>query len=265
MPPLPLRLERGLRLMDYVAFAHKVLKDQAGNNVKMASIHLAQVAHVNYAWEHGMGALINAPMAHAKTTYFAVGMPLYLLGLNPSSRIQVICATDPLARDRVTAIRGYIEEDDDYRRVFPAVRPSKLDKLQARKAAWSRNRIMVARPGHATDASIIAAGIMGSGVGTRADYQIYDDPIDQKNSRSEIGRKDIADKFKTTWMTRLEPTARWLMISTPYHQDDLNHELRKNPRVCTLIIAVSLDFKFMDYKVINAPDDQHPLMQFRKK
>lgn len=246
----------------YIGFAHAVLKDKNGGHAKMASMHIAWIAHISYAWEREMGALINAPMGHGKTSLVAVGLPLFEMGSDVNTRIKIVSATDQTARDRTGAIRSYIDEDPDYRRLYPHVRPSKQDAAQQRRRQWAGHKLFIQRTAPLTDATLEAKGILSSGVGGRASLLIFDDPVDEKNSRSEIGRLAVLDKFEKEWMTRLEPTGRWAMISTPYHHQDLNAHLRRNPRVCVLVQAISADYRSIEYQVFNAPDRDHPLMRF---
>lgn len=91
-----------------------------------------------------------------------------------------------------------------------------------------------------------------------SDFMVIDDPVDEKNSQSDVTRRRVLNQFEKIWMTRLTPKARWIMISTPYHHDDLNAHLRKNPDVCVLEQAISEDFGSVDFKVYNT-DTDHPL------
>jgi hypothetical protein len=132
--------------VDYVQFCHTVLKDieHGGRPITLAAIHLSWIAHIAYCWARDRDALILAPMGHGKSSDIAVGLPAYLLGVNPNNRIKILSANDDLAKDRVGLVRTYIEDDADYRRVFPHVQP-------ARKDAWTKSKLYVARTGRGTD------------------------------------------------------------------------------------------------------------------
>lgn len=246
---------------DFVAFCHHVGKDKDGSKIVLSALHLSWIAHIQYCWERDLGALINAPMAHGKSQIVAILLPLYEVNLDVNCRLKIVSATDNLARDRVSAIRSYIDEDVDFREICPHVRPSRIDQA-ARKTMWARHKLFLQRTGRSPDASIEAKGLLSSGVGGRADRLIFDDPVDEKNSRSEIGRAAVKDAYEKIWMTRLEPTGRWAMISTPYHHQDLNYDLRQNQRVCVLEEAISADYAKIDFRVLNCPDRDHPLLRF---
>lgn len=249
-------------LVDFVAFASAILKDESRRPLRLAAPHLSWILHIGYCWERELGALINAPMGHGKTTLFSVGFPLYLLGQDTNRRIKLISATDPLAADRVAGVRDYIDGDADFRTACSHVRPSMLDRVQARRG-WARHKLHLHRTGRSIEASLEARGILSTGVGGRCEYVGFDDPVDERNAASEVMRKRVIDAFDKLWMTRLEPWGRWWMISTPWHQDDLNHHLRRKPTVCTLIERVSDDYAHLDFEIVNAVDDRHPLMRWR--
>lgn len=252
----------GLVNRDFPVFAHQILKDKDGRLIRLSALHLSWIAHIQYCHERDLGAVINAPMAHGKSQIVAIGIPLFEINRDPNLRIKIISATDTLARDRVAAIRGYIDEDVDFREACPHVRPSRLDKEASRKTMWARHKLFVQRQSRSPDATIEAKGLLSSGVGGRADLLIFDDPVDEKNSRSEVGRSAVLDSYEKIWMTRLEPTGRWIMISTPYHHQDLNYHLRQNQRVCVLEQAISGDYAKIAFQVLNAPDSGHPLFKY---
>lgn len=243
---------------DFVSFCQRVLKDieHGGRRLVLAEIHIAIAMHIDYAWARNMDALINAPMGHGKSTIVGVGLPAYLLGKNPSNRIKIISATDPLARDRVNLIRQYIRHDPDYRAVFPNVKPANQDM-------WTQSKLYVARQGMSPDASLESRGVLATGVGGRCDYLLFDDPEDQRNSRSSIKREAVRAAYTSTWKTRLEPWGRMAMIGTPYHMDGLNFYVRSRETTCTLSMAIDDGYAGVDFEVLNAPDDQHPLMLMR--
>lgn len=246
---------------NFLTFAEAVGKDDNGRRIRMAPVQVSLVAHVQYCWARNKGALINIMLAHGKSTVIAVLLPLHILNENVNNRIKIVSATDELARDRVGAIRGYMDDDADFRECCPHVRPSRIDAaVQTRKLMWARHKLYIQRPGRSPDASIEAKGVLASGVGGRASHILFDDPVDEKNSQSEVMRKRVKNAYEKIWMGRLESKGRWAMISTPYHHEDLNADLRKNSEVCTLVESISDDFNRIDFKVFNAPDRDHPLM-----
>lgn len=244
---------------DFVEFAQTILRDDTGNRITLAPIHIAWIAHAQYSWARGKGCVINAMMAHGKTQIVGVGMPLHALSQDPNIRIKIISATDDLAADRVTGIRSIIDNSPEFRAYCPHVRPSRKDReAVSAKKMWARKKFFLQRSGQSLDASVEGYGILSSGVGGRADLEVLDDPVDEKNSQSEVTRKRVLNQFEKIWMTRLSPRSRWIMISTPYHHDDLNAHVRRNPDVCVLEQAISEDFGSVDFKVYNT-DTDHPL------
>lgn len=244
---------------DFIAFAQTVMRDDTGNPIVLAPMQIAWIAHAHYAWERNKGCVINGPMGHGKSVLVGVGMPLHALSQDTNIRAKVISATDDLAADRVTGIRSIIDNSPEFRAYCPHVRASKKDReAVSAKKMWARKKFFLQRSGQSLDASVEGYGILSSGVGGRVDLMVLDDPVDEKNSQSEVTRRRVLNQFEKIWMTRLTAKSRWIMISTPYHHDDLNAHLRRNPDVCVLEQAVSEDFGSIDFRVINA-DTDHPL------
>ena len=242
---------------DFAVFCQRVLKDirYGGQPIQLALIQLSWIAHINYCWDRNLDALILAPMGHGKSTIVAVGLPLYLLGTNPNCRVKIISATDNLAKDRVGMIRQYIVSDNDYREVFPNAQP-------AHSEMWTQGKIYLKRDGRSPDASLESKGVLATGAGGRCDVLILDDPSDRKNSYSDTTRRSVIDSYNLTWRTRLEPWGRTVMIATPYHREDLIHAMKDRNSTCTLTQSVSADYAGVDFNITNAPDDNHPLLNF---
>lgn len=109
---------------DYRHFAQYVIKDESsGKGITLAEIHLKWLEHITYAWSNGLHAVILAPYGSGKTSNIAVGIPLFLFGQDPSLRIILVSANDSIARERLVLVRQYIDNSEEYREVFPHVKP----------------------------------------------------------------------------------------------------------------------------------------------
>jgi len=58
---------------------------------------------------------------------------------------------------------------------------------------------------------------------------ICDDVVDVKAIHSKVQRDRAAEDFFNNLLNLLEPTGRFWALSTPWHADDLNARLKKNP------------------------------------
>lgn len=238
---------------DFAVYVEMVCRDNLGRAIRLAPIHRAWIRHVNYCWDRGLRALIMAPFGHGKSSSLAIPLCSWLMGRDISSRIKIICNDDPSAAARVGAARRTIDSPA-FRQVFPEVR---------RGDRWTEHQLFLKRAGYSTiDPTLHARGVFTTGIGSRADYLILDDVVDQKNSRDPAQRKRVLDIVEGTWLHRLEPTGRVLGIGTAWHQGDAHHILMERPGWCTLIHRVSLDCTRIEQEVIGARDGQYPTVEF---
>lgn len=169
-------------------------------------------------------AVLVAPVEHAKTQQIAVAKALHLIGQDPSRRGAIISNTAKMARKSLNGIRTHIEENTRVHEVFPDLKPS-----QREGDPWGQQQITVQRGTIANDPTLQAVGAFGDIVGSRLDFIIVDDILDFENTRTEEQRKKLIEWFYTTVDTRLTDGGVVYVIGTPWHPEDLLHELVKNP------------------------------------
>lgn len=229
---------------DINAFCEFVIKDAAGDRIRQAAIHRSWHEFIARAKKAGKHALIVAPWGHGKSVQIVISLALFELGRNPNLRVKIVSCDDDLAAGRVQTIKAYIEEDADYRAVFPNVLPQ-------RKAEWTKHSIIVERSAPMPDPSVAAKGILGSAIGGRCDLLLVDDPHNLKTGVLEpSSRESVKEAFKI-WLSRLEPGAMCIYIATVWHEEDLTHELIGNPQFACLIQAVSDDYSSIVGRTVN--------------
>jgi len=216
-----------------------VLRDShTGDPISLSEQHEEWIDHL-YEYmnsEYNIGVL--ALFGSGKSSLMVIGLALYLIGLNRNYRIGIVCNSDENATKRVQAIGGYITRDKRYQEVFPEV-------VRAKGEQWSQHKIVVERDIIAPEGSIEACAIDSTGIGSRYDILIFDDPVDQKDSMSEAVRKSRIEKVSNTWFSRLEPGGKCVWIATRWHKHDATHEqlMRSNWRF--LVQGVSEDFSYL--------------------
>lgn len=192
---------------DYRHFAEYVMKDESsGSNIKLAPLHIKWIEHIYYAWSHGLHACILAPFGSGKTSHISVGVPLFLLGNNPSLRIIIVSSNDSIAGERLVLIRQYIENSEEYHELFPHI---KADT----DVGWTKHELFLKRPTMSKDPSLSARGATSSGIGKRADIIILDDINDAKNTIHQPKMRDVIwGNFTGVYLSRLEPGGKVLGI-----------------------------------------------------
>jgi hypothetical protein len=164
-----------------------------------------------------------APVGHGKTQC-AVARVLFLLGKNPNRRMALISDTERQATKILRQVRSYIESSRELKEVFPDLKPSMRPG-----DPWTNLELTVNRTALSKDPSIQALGIGGPINGSRIDDMILDDVVSFASSRTAGQREKIRDWFDTTAITRLTENATISVIGTPWHYEDLLHELERRP------------------------------------
>lgn len=232
---------------DFSAFAPLVARDDKGDPIVYAPMHLAWVRHLSYCWSRGLHCAILAHFGSGKSSGFAVPLMAWLVGRDPNVRIKYVSHSDDLASRAIAGAKDLIQSPI-YRAIFPHVRVGRK---------WTDHEAFVRRTGSALDPTLHAKGVDSKGVGGRADVVMFDDVVDEKNAESEDQRTKVKNRVHRTWMSRLaDPQAsRVLWIATPWHVDDATMELQTMARWCTLIQRVNDDCSALDQEVVGAEMD----------
>lgn len=218
------------------AFIEFALRNEAtGQILRNAPFHWEWHQH----FDENPFAVLVSPVEHGKSQQVAVGRVLWRLGQDTSRTIALIQGTSKMAEKTLSQIRAHIERNARLREVFPGLRPS-----TNRGAPWTQSQITVERSIVARDPSIQARGVFGDVVGSRLSDIVLDDVLTFENTRTEEQRKKLIEWFDTTVFTRLLPNGVIWAIGTPWHPEDLLHELEKRPA-----------FKGLRYSAVYNPDD----------
>lgn len=219
-------------------FAEYVGKDSKGRGIVQSDIHKEIQWHIDECKRRKLeNCGILAPWGHGKTEQVLFRV-LDEIGKDPNIRIQIICNTDDNSTARVSSLAKYIEEDPEYRKVYPHAKPS-----PNKKDDWGKHKLTVERTSRAKDGTVEAWGITTSGTGSRADLQIFDDPVDLRNAvLNPALREQVKESLRNVWFSRLVPGGMRIYIATLWHTDDATSELLKNPEWKWLVMKVSEDF-----------------------
>jgi len=253
-------------------FTEQFLKDEKGVPVKNHIIHEIWHEHIQWCRDHGKYAGIIAPMGLGKTENVIVSMTLYYLAEDQNYRIKIICNSNDNAKDRVTSIKKYVEQDTDYQALAPEVKPAyksayfnrKLGKMvhSNMKDEWQKHQFSIERASKSKDASVEAWGIMSSGLGGRADIMIFDDIVDMGNTLlNPAEQPKVKQMFSGTWLSRIEPSGFAIYVATPWTDTDNTAETIDNPQwsFCMMAVTDSLEGIEVKFKHI---DHTHPCYEY---
>lgn len=226
-------IDRAL-LADWVAvrdpnlFIESAFDDPSGQPLRQGQVHRDLQAFLS-AHQH---ALVELPRDHGKSTQLCARV-VWELARDPSLRIKIVCANEALAAERGRFIRTTIEQNKVVQLFFTKLHPA---------TPWSDTRFTIQRPANVLGPSVLAVGVGGGSTGTRADLLICDDIVDVKAMHSRTERERVKNHFRDNLMNLLEPHGRFWGLCTPWHRDDLNAELKRNPAFAHFRRAVGPDF-----------------------
>jgi predicted phage terminase large subunit-like protein len=201
--------------IDPAAFAAFAITDRAGRPLRPASVHRELQAFLSARPR----ALVELPRDHGKSVQVCIRI-LWELGRNPGLRVRVVCASEALAVERGRFIRDAIAHNPRLRLVFPHLRPG---------VPWEAVRFTVRRAGQVLGPTVASIGVGAATTGARADLLVCDDVVDVRAIRSRAERDRVATWFHENLVNLLEPEGRLWCLFTPWHADDLNARLKRNP------------------------------------
>jgi len=169
---------------------------------------------------------ILAPRDHGKTEQITIGRACWEIGKNPNMRIKLATESEDLAMKIMSRISATLIKNKRYKEVFPIIMPSDI-------GSWTKYHLTVDRQEDHKDPSIEAAGIMTSSTGGRADLIIFDDITGYRNTiQFPRMRKQVKEAVYNNWLNMLHgPKARWYLVGTPWHVDDVIWEIKNNDAV----------------------------------
>ncbi|MFA6168719.1 MAG: hypothetical protein WC700_19000 [Gemmatimonadaceae bacterium] len=237
---------------DPVKYAEMILRDEVGARIRMAVLHEAIYAHIEYCRSHNLHAMVLVPFGMGKSV-LSVARLTYDIGRDHNIRAKLVCGIEADAEKRLGMAKTIILSNA-YRTVFPNVRPN-TDKK------WTGGEIFIERTASMSmEPTLEARAILGEGVGVRADEILFDDVVTLKNAVLEpANRNKVIDVVHGVWMYRLEqPRGFAIWLATPYHEQDCTNYIfvkakRARGKWCVLRIPISKDCSRMRCEVYNAP------------
>jgi predicted phage terminase large subunit-like protein len=203
--------------------------DSTGRSIRQASVHFDLQRFLS---THPK-ALIELPRDHGKSFQVCCRI-VWELGRDPSLRVKVVCATGAIATERVRFIRDAIANNPRVRAVFPKLVPGEQ---------WAANAFTVERPAECIGPSVSGYGLGAGSTGTRADLLVCDDVVDVRSLFGAAERVRAVEYFENNLLNLLEPEGRCWGLFTPWHPEDMNMRLKKNPnfRIFRRAIGANLE------------------------
>lgn len=210
-----------LGLADYATFLEQIL----GYNSGGAGLPKHQESWADFLQDNDF-ALLVSPACHGKTIVGAIGMTPWELARDRQCRIGIMCGGDNLAEDIMSEIKGHLEENERLINLYGKFKPDKPSK-------WNKAEVRVEGGGLALrqkDSSIFVGSHKANWKGKRLDRIFGDDIVTPHNSDTYDKCRQVIEWFWETANTRLEPWGKIKLVGTPENENDLYHDLMRNPR-----------------------------------
>ena len=166
--------------------------------------------------------LLNVPPRHAKTTIFAVWVPIWLLARNRDEQIILVSKTNRFAKDQAAQIAYNLRYNKKLTDAFGRFAPSN----EKGDIPWrpSQGELMVVgrtRESGSGQFSIISVGVAGQIMGREATVLILDDITDPQVARSETQREEEKNWLEEQVFNRIQPGGRAAVIGQRVHFLDI--------------------------------------------
>lgn len=168
--------------------------------------------------------IISMPPQHGKSEGSSRGLPAFLLGLNPDTKIAICSYAAALSQGFNRAVQRGMSSPQ-YQAVFPESRINNLRQRSAGNVQCNANVTEVI--GH--DGFVKAVGRGGPLTGVPVDVAILDDVYkDFAEANSETVRSAAWDWYVSVVKTRLHKDSREIIVFTRWHEDDIIGRIEKS-------------------------------------
>jgi predicted phage terminase large subunit-like protein len=171
--------------------------------------------------------LLSTPPQHGKSTTITETLPSWYLGNNPMNHVIEISF------------------NDDFAKKFCRRNNEKIKRFGQELFGITIGYPDTANEFYLTNGvgSMISRGVMSGIVGNPADLLLIDDPIkNRQEADSPTTRENILDEFLNSYLSRLSPGAKVIIIMTRWHKEDLyGYLLAQNINVKALNFPVECE------------------------
>jgi predicted phage terminase large subunit-like protein len=177
---------------------------------QLRSFHVEQIIHQESAKE----TLSLAPRGYGKSTILTVARSVFEILRNPNIRILIASKTALQAEVFLREIKAHLQNNHELVMTFgPQVGSEK----------WDNREITVAgRTEKLRESTVTTLGVGGPVASRHYDLIIGDDLVDDRNSRTEVGRDHVKTwYYKSLLPTVVDATSRVHLVGTLYHPLDL--------------------------------------------
>jgi hypothetical protein len=188
---------------------------------------------------------------------------VFEIGRNNQLRTVTISGDETAACDSVSLCRQIVLSAS-FKKIFPEARPDYQRSRNAQliksegsvrdERGWRRDGWFLQAAGQRKDPTMAAVAAMPKREDIRADMLLADDIVTERIANSAADRKAVERAFWNTWLEGRLSNGGWCCyLQNMRVKGDLAHQLRDDPRFCSLWIGVTEDCEHLFVRVWNPP------------
>jgi len=176
--------------------------------------------------------MLNVPPRHAKSTYFMVWIPIWLICRDRNVQVLLVSKTHEFAQNWALEIAGQLEHNDELIKAFGAFKAEKEGDQKWKPNSGTFTVLGRTKTVRGAQFTVESRGMNGQVLGREADFVFVDDPTDQEQAESEVARIRELKHLREQVFTRAEPQGdkpggRIAVVGQRVHLFDLYGELGK--------------------------------------
>lgn len=153
--------------------------------------------------------LLNVPPGHAKSEFFMIWVPTWLICRDRNVQILMVSNSAEDAATWALEVSGQLEHNEDLIKAFGRFAPETTGDQRWQPAKGVFSVMGRTRKLKGAQFTMESRGMTGRVLGRRADFVIVDDPTKQEEAESETERKRALKHLQQQVFTRAEPQGEW--------------------------------------------------------
>jgi len=151
--------------------------------------------------------ILNVPPRHAKSTYFMVWIPIWLICRDRNVQLLLVSKTHEFAQNWALEIAANLEHNEGLIKAYGAFKADKEGDQKWKPNSGTFTVLGRTKTIRGAQFTVESRGMNGQVLGREADFIMVDDPTDQEEAESETSRRRELKHLQEQVFTRAEPQA----------------------------------------------------------
>ena len=176
--------------------------------------------------------LLNVPPGHAKSEFFMIWIPTWLICMNRNVQILMVSKSGEDAATWAMEVSGQLESNPDLVATFGRFAPETTGDQRWKPGSGVFSVMGRTRKLKGAQYTMESRGMTGRVLGRRADFVLVDDPTNQEDAELETSRIKSLKHLRQQVFSRAEPSGDWhggriVVIGQRVHLLDMYGDLER--------------------------------------